>query len=145
MGLLDFIRLQDLNYPNYQDWVSRTESEIDMGYKTGVIAMSNRVVVGDIIWQPHKELPFVREIKNLRVHPAVRERYFARFLMKQAESEDKGKHDSLMLDLREDHPEKGPIMNMLLSMGYQKLCAVSLYDPNVMDIVMIKGAFSRAN
>ena len=138
LGLIDFIRMQDLHYPNYQDWVSRTEAEIDGGWKTGVLAISNGFVLGDIIWQPHKELPRVRELKNMRVDPSVRERYFARFLVKQAEAEGRGSYDTLMLDLREDHPEKRPLMYMLISMGYNEMAAISLYDPNVRDIVMIK-------
>ena len=139
LRLLDFLRIQDLNYPNYQDWVSRTEAELDKGWKTGVIALDCNRVLGDVIWQPHKQLPRVREIKNMRVHPSVRERYFARFLMKQAEVEERDYHE-LVLDLREDHLEKRPLMNMLVSMGYVKLCAVNLYDPNVRDIVMVKKA-----
>lgn len=136
--LLEFIRKQDLSYPGYQDWVARTEAEIEMGWKTGVIALSNGLVVGDIIWQPHKELNRIREIKNMRVHPLVRDRYFARFLMKQAEAESRDNYDVLMCDLREDHPEKIPLMNMLVSMGYAKIYAANLYDQNVWDIVMIK-------
>ena len=137
--LLTFIRGQDLHYPGYQDWVDKTEAEIEMGWKTGGIALSNNHLVGDLIWQPHKELRAVREIKNMRVHPSVRGRYFARFLMKQAEVEGED-YQELMIDLREDHPEKRPLMNMLVSMGYEKLCAVNLYDPNVRDIVMVKKA-----
>ena len=45
-----------------------------------------------------------------------------------------------MLDLRENHPEKMPLMNMLVSMGYVKLYAVNLYDQNVRDIVVVKKA-----
>ena len=138
--LLEFIRIQDLNYPNYQGWVSRTEAELEMGWKTGVVAVSNGVVLGDIIWQSHKELPRVREIKNLRVHPVVRGRYFARFLLRQAEIENRRDYDSLMLDLREDHPEKIAIIDILVAMGYEKLYAVNLYAPNIKDIVMLKNA-----
>lgn len=140
LRLLDFLREQDLNYPNYQDWVGRTETEIESGWKTGILAVSNGFVLGDVIWQPHKELNRIREIKNMRVHPSVRERYFARFLMKQAEAENRGDYDVLMCDLREDHPEKKTLMNMLVSMGYAELYAVNLYDPDVRDIVMIKKA-----
>ena len=136
--LIGFIREQSQGYSNYQDWVSRTEAEIDMGYKTGIIALNCNHVVGDIIWQPHKELPRIREIKNMRVHPSVRGRYFARFFMKQAEAENPGDYDELMLDLREDHPDKIPLMRMLTSMGYEKIFAASLYDSNVKDIVMVK-------
>lgn len=144
LSLLDFLRGQDLNYPNYQDWIGRTETEIEMGWKTGVLAVSNGFVLGDVIWQPHKELNRIREIKNMRVHPSVRDRYFARFLMKQAEVENRD-YDELMLDLREDHPEKKPLMNMLVSMGYAKLCAVNLYDPNIKDIIMVKRAVRATN
>jgi hypothetical protein len=134
--LIDFLRRQDLNYPGYQNWVARTEAEIEIGWKTGVIALSNDLIAGDIIWQPHKELKGVREIKNMRIHPSIR----GRFLMKQAEAENREdkNYQVLMLDLREDHPERAPLINMLMSMGYKKLCAVNLYDPSIRDIVMTK-------
>ena len=135
--LLEFIRSQNLNYPRYQDWVSRTESEIEGAYKTGVLAISNGFVVGDLIWQPHKELPKVREIKNLRIHPLVGRRYFASFLLRQAENEPGAFHE-LMVDFREDHPEMSLLERMFILTGYDRICTVNLYDPNVRDIVMIK-------
>ena len=138
--LVNFLMVQDINYPNYQDWVEKARAEIIMGWKSGVIAVSNGIILGDVIWQPHKELPRIREIKNMRVHISVRKRYFARFLMKQAEAEGRKDYDLLMCDLREDHPEKKPLIRMLTSMAYRELYAVNLYDPGVKDIVMIKKA-----
>lgn len=135
--LIDFMRKQDLNYPNYQDWVSKSELEVKMGWKTGIIAISNGYVIGNVIWQPHKEIKEVREIKNLRIHPEFRERYFARFLMKQAEVENKD-YSILMLDLREDHPDKNPLVYMLTSTDYKKNQVTNLYEPDIKDIVMIK-------
>lgn len=135
--LLDFLRTQELNYPEYQRWVERTEYEIWTGYKTGVIAVSNGLIVGDAIWQQHKELPDTREIKNIRIHPSVRERYFASFLLRQAETDGQG-FSSLVLDYREDHPDREALSGVLISMGYQKLFTANLYDPTVRDVVMVK-------
>ena len=42
-------------------------------------------LVADLLWQPHKSLDGLLEIKNIRVHPNVRLRDFGRFMLKQAE------------------------------------------------------------
>ena len=83
--LIDFLSKQSLGYPNYSDWVQRTEAELLLGYKQAVLAYSEGRLVGDIVHQPHKIIPHVREVKNIRVHPDLRERGFARFMLRQVE------------------------------------------------------------
>lgn len=34
--LVDFLIKQNLGYPRYDDWVQRTEHEIERGYKTSI-------------------------------------------------------------------------------------------------------------
>lgn len=134
-GLIDFLMKQSLNYPGYEDWVQRTESEIDIGYKKAILAFSYGHLVGDLIYQPHKELPRVREIKNERIHEDFRNRYLANFMLRQVECESPEEFDVLICDVREDREAE---ISMLRRFGYTQLATRSLYDPNIQDIIFIK-------
>jgi len=132
--LVDFLMKQSLGYPGYDDWVQRTEAELIAGYKQGIIVTSNGQVVGDCIYQPHKQLPRVREIKNMRVHPKLRRRALGYFMLKQAEVEDSKSYDALILDVR---TEQKAIISMLRMAGYTPAFKVNLHDDK-QDLVMVK-------
>lgn len=133
--LVEFILKQALGYPGYEGWVERTGYEIGSGYKHAILAFSDNRLVADTIYQPHKQLPRIMEVKNLRVHPEVEGRYFAKFMLRQAERENKGKYDALLVDVRTDRPE---IVRFLRSEGYQPLIKSPLYDTNAEDLTMVK-------
>jgi GNAT superfamily N-acetyltransferase len=133
--LTDFLAVQDLGYPAYHAWVQRTEAELVSGWKTAVCAYSEGRLVGNIVWQPHKELPGTREIKNLRVDPLVRDRGFARFMLRQAETEQAEGIDLLIGDVREGQEM---LMGTLLQTGYTPIATVNLYEPDKRDVVMVK-------
>ena len=61
--LVNFLMKQDLGYPRYEEWVQRSEHEVEKGDKTPILAFSDGQLVGDVIYQPHKQLPRLREIK----------------------------------------------------------------------------------
>ena len=133
--LVDFLIKQNLNYPNYEDWVLRTKEEIISEYKTALIGYSDNKIIANIIYQPHKQLNRIREIKNMRIHPNVRRRYVGAFLLRQAEIENRDNYDAIICDMRSNH--KG-VFNILTFMGYRPICNKSLYDPNNTDMVMMK-------
>ncbi|MBD3259814.1 hypothetical protein GF371_04270 [Candidatus Woesearchaeota archaeon] len=133
--LIDFLSLQDLGYPKYQDWVQRAEQELYGGQKTGILAFSNNRLVGDLVFQPHKELPRTRELKNIRVHPKLRGRYFANFMLRQAEIEGRDDYDLILCDARTD---QHAMINLLRISGYVPIATVQLYDGNAEDVVMAK-------
>ncbi len=133
--LIDFLIKQDLGYPNYEDWIQRAEQEINQGYKVPILAFSEGKMVGDIIYQPHKQFPRMREIKNIRVHPELRGRAFAQFMLRQAEAENKDQYDALLVDARTDQKD---IITLLLRNGYLPLGQKTLYDSNMLDVIMIK-------
>ena len=126
---------QDLGYPGYEDWVQRSEHEVEKGYKTPILAFSDGQLVGDVIYQPHKQLPRLREIKNIRVHPELRGRAFAHFMLRQAEVEARDQYDALIADARSDQKE---VIALLLHEGYLPLGQRALYDTNAVDVIMIK-------
>ena len=131
---IDFLHKQDLNYPNYDNWVQKTESELDSGYKNAILAFSGGKIVGDLVYQQHKKNPRFLELKNLRVHPEIRERNFARFMLKQVEVENQN-YDAIIIDAPSEHPE---IISFMQTEGYISLLSKPLYDDGAPDIVMIK-------
>jgi hypothetical protein len=133
--LVDFIHLQDLGYPGYHDWVARAESELLSGYKGAIIAYSEGRVVGNLIFQPHKALSTLLEIKNLRVHQKLRGRDFARFMLRQLEVEADGKYDAIIGDIRHEQKQIAAFAN---SCGFTPIATIPLYGDGKRDVVIVK-------
>tara|TARA_Y100000310_G_scaffold124700_1_gene123433 strand:- start:53432 stop:53932 length:501 start_codon:yes stop_codon:yes gene_type:complete len=134
-NLTNFLIKQNLGYPNYEDWVQRTEHQLDLGNKTPIVAYSNGNIAGNLIYQPHKELPRVREIKNLRIHPQVRRRHFAQFMLKQMELDTPQNYDAIIVDARTSQTD---IITMFLTAGYTPIATKALYDNHHQDTIMVK-------
>lgn len=132
--LKEFLLKQSLNYPNYEDWVERVMIEVDLGYKRTILAFNDNILVGNVIFQPHKNLSRIMELKNIRIHPALRRRYFGFFMLRQAEAESQD-YDAIICDTRSDRID---ILNMLKLCNYKELLRTPLYDPNLEDIVLLK-------
>ncbi|MBI3623321.1 hypothetical protein HY212_04570 [Candidatus Pacearchaeota archaeon] len=139
--LAKFLLLQPLNYPDYGDWVERARTDLLSGYKNSILAFSDGFLVGDVVYQSHKQFPRIRELKNLRVHPKLRGRYFGMFMFRQAEKENLGDFDAVICDTRSDRIE---VLNMTRLSGYQELLRAPIYDKNVEDVVMYK-SFERTS
>ena len=140
---VNFLARQSLGYPNYSDWIEKAETELLTGIKKGVIAYNNGILAGDIICQSHKDLSGalnVLELKNIRIHPEVRGRRFASFMLRQAEIEFP--HDLILVDARKDQRD---MINFLFSEGYKPIASSNLYEPDVGDIVMAKVPRNRQN
>jgi len=135
--LFGYIDGQDLGYPNYHDWTHRTYFELEIGYKTGIIAKSNSVVVGDLIFQPDKTHKRVRELKNMRIHPDLRGRGFARFMLAQAERGLGEDFDMLLCDVPET--ETSTILFME-ACGYKRIARIPIYSDDRREVVMVKAA-----
>ena len=131
-----WLHTQNLNYPFYDDWIDSTcIPEIEKNYKTAIIALNDGKIVGDFIWQSHKELPRTIEGKNMRIHPDVRERGLAYFLFKQCEAESKGHFDIMMVDIPEDQQN---VKLFLFRYGFRILYHAPLYSNGRLETVMVK-------
>jgi|SRR3989344_3249866 len=134
--LRNFLHNHELGYPRYDEWVDCTcAPEIENGYKRGIIALHENKIVGDMIWQPHKELPRTTEGKNLRIHPGVRGRGLAYFLMRQCESESRAISDTLLVDVPGDQQD---VKMFLLRYGFSVLYQAHLYDDKRLETIMVK-------
>ena len=139
--LRNFLLEQPFNYPNYEDWVERTIPEIDHGYKKTILAFSDDILVGDLIFQPHKTLTRIMELKNMRIHSDLQRRYFGFFMFRQAEAESKN-YDAIICDARSDRID---VLNLLKLCGYKEISRVPLYDSNVEDVVLLKNLKNPSN
>jgi len=134
--LSTFLHIHDLGYPNYHEWVDCVcIPEVEDGYKTALIALHGEVIVGDIIWQPHKEVGGVIEPKNLRIHPDVRKRGLAYFLMKQCEFESRKDYSVIMADFPDNQQD---MKLFLLRSGFSVLYSAPLYNDNRLETIMVK-------
>ncbi|MBU0959054.1 MAG: GNAT family N-acetyltransferase [Nanoarchaeota archaeon] len=133
--LSTFLHAQSLSYPNYADWVEKTRVELAQGDKRCIIAQSNGVLVGDCVYQQHRQFPRIREVKNMRVHEQVRGRHFATFMLRQAEVETPEEYDAMITDIRANQPG---LVEMVRTMGYSELARIPLYETNMDEVVMIK-------
>lgn len=134
--LARFLLTQALWYPRYARWVNEVcIPEIDLGQKNALIAYERGGMVGDIVWQPHKELPRTRELKNLRVDPSFRRRSLAYFLLRQAEAEDKGSFDRVVCDVDK---RQASTMKLLQFAGYKPIGEMPIYSSANTDVIFAK-------
>ena len=133
--LAKFLLLQSFNYSRYEDWIERTRAQLFSGYKSCILAFSDGVLVGDLVYQQHKQFPRLRELKNMRIDPRLQGRYFGMFMLRQAEKENSSEFDAIICDTRSDRPD---VLGMLTLAGYKVLLKAPLYDRNVEDIVLIR-------
>ena len=132
----DFLAMHDLGYPNYNRWVQRAEAEMLSGYKRTIIVISQGRVVGDLVYQPHKHLKGIAEIKNLRVNPKLNGRYFATFMLRQLEVETSRENFyAIWVDARESQKD---VIGFFASQGYAPVETLPLYEKTAREVVMLK-------
>ncbi|PIN91140.1 hypothetical protein COU57_01805 [Candidatus Pacearchaeota archaeon CG10_big_fil_rev_8_21_14_0_10_32_14] len=136
-GLIDFVLLQPLGYPHFEDWaVGVAREELLYGNKGAIVAFSDEQIVGNTIFQDHKSLKGFTEIKNARVHPSLQRRFFTPFMFRQAEAESKKEGKvGVVCDCRSD---RNDVMSFLKYCGYEEIARASLYDNYVEDVVFAK-------
>jgi GNAT superfamily N-acetyltransferase len=137
LQLEGFLHSQQLWYPDYHDWVKRTSLEIDSGYKQAIVAWGRRGdVLGDMVFQPHKQLPKTMELKNMRVNPNFRREGLASFLIRQAESE--ARKQGFERCIADADSRLKDVAGMMRYLGYQVIMSQSLYTEDNLDLVFTK-------
>ncbi len=136
--VVGFLAGQDLSYPGYKNWVERAEAEMKVGVKQFIAAYSDSTVVGDVVYQEHKALKGAVELKNIRIHPMMRDRNFARFMLRQVEIENPT--SLIVVDAREEQKE---MLSFLRSCGYFEVARASLYEDGIREVIMAKFPKSR--
>jgi RimJ/RimL family protein N-acetyltransferase len=114
------------DYPDFEDWLSRAHSQLKREEKRAVVALDSGRVAGVVLYQEHRGLPGVLELKNITVRPDVRGRHFAAFMLRNAEVE--GLRDfgcsAAVVDAKAGN---AGVRRLLLSAGYRPWTTSDLY------------------
>ncbi len=132
-----FIHEHALWYPRYDDWVEYVcIPEIDTGTKKAVVCWAEGTIVGNIIFQRHKQLPRTIELKNLRINPNMRGRGIAHFLVKQLETD--ARQQGIERVIGDTDERRKDILALMQYMGYTFIQSTSLYSQDAIDIIFMK-------
>lgn len=134
--LINFMANYPLSYPGYDAWIQRSEPELYTEYKQAVLAFSDRVLVGNIVYQKHKQLTNALEIKNMRVDEKIRRRDFGHFILKQVEAEAvKSGYNLILCDARASQVD---VISLMRFSGFREIARAPLYSSNEEDVIMGK-------
>ena len=132
-----FMRSHNWGYKGYGDWVERTRAQLLLGNKNVIQGFYEGNLIASLIYQPHRQFPRVRELKNLRV--AVPGRGIASFLLKLALTEDTKSFDAVVCDVPE---EKKLMQGILKSIGFEELARAPIYEDGRNHVILVK-SFER--
>jgi len=116
------------DYPNYTNWLDKTEDRIVSGDKRAMAAYMGKKAVGTVIYQRDPTQPTSLEIRNISVSPDARGRYIGGFLLRNAEIEA-AQNDFLgveqyVIDTKVDN---GEMIAFLQTHGYSIQAIADLY------------------
>ena len=131
--LYDFIKACPLDYPNYLTWVDKCFIELEQGYKKAFAYKINDNIVGNIIFQMHKEYPHVLELKNCRVEPEYRRQKIFTELYNLVEkyARDYG-FKSIICDT---HSDNTIMIKTMEALGFKRKGEETLYSPRLETIL----------
>lgn len=137
--MIRFLFNQKLNYPDYMLWVLQAIDELVLNRKLAFVATLDRKIVGAIVFQKHRQINWLLEIKNVYVLEEHRRLGLGKILFMMAESVARTNNLSAMVY---DIPEKAN--DPLDDFVYRKCgfnfhpIRLPLYDLSVTDTVLVK-------
>lgn len=136
LGFLEGPRLwiPRADYPDFVDWLHKAHGELRSGAKRAVVALERQEVLGSVIYQPHRALRGVLELKNISVRPDARGRLLASFLLRQAELA--GQAMGLTTVLVDAKARNEGIRRFLLSQRFRTAGTTDLYGLGAGDDVV---------
>lgn len=125
MALAPRLWIPPKDYPDEIDWGQKAYDETLSGLKRHMVLFDREEVVGDVVYQRHKQDPHVLEIKRIALQPSARGRYFASVLVQNAEIEGALEFGTTIV--RGDSKVDNPIKHFLRKRGYKKVGQTDLY------------------
>jgi ribosomal protein S18 acetylase RimI-like enzyme len=115
------------DYPDYDTWLERVHQQLCREDKQAMVAIESTRVVAAIVYQRHKELPNVLEVKNISVKPEARGRLVASFMLRNVEVEGaRGLNASrIVIDAKKDNVG---VRLFLLQHRYVPITTTDLYS-----------------
>jgi ribosomal protein S18 acetylase RimI-like enzyme len=143
-GIIDVLRRPRLyipthqNYPDFSEWLERTEADLQTGKKRAMAAYMGKTAVGSIVYRQSEEDVSVMDIRNISVTPDARGRYIGSFLLRNCEIEgavDFAQTRSVRVDTKVANSK---MVNFLKEHGYSIDTVTDLYGFNNDDVVLSK-------
>lgn len=126
------------DYPDYDDWLLRTESELAEGSKRAMVARHGGRAIGAVVYQ--KQDGATLQIKNISISPSAAGRHVGSFMLRNAEIEgsqyDFPGTNSVTVDTKLRNVE---MLEFLFTNGYQPEQVTDIYGLGAgADVVLVK-------
>lgn len=132
----EFIKDFILDYPNYNKWIEKCKKELEKGSKFGFYAVENDKIIGNIIFQMHKQEHSILEIKNFRVDSGHQRKDVGSKLYKSVEEYAKANGFSeIQIDT---HAENNDMINFLEKQGFKIRSKKYLYTLDQLEVILSK-------
>ena len=134
--LYQFIKRHHLNYPNYFSWIERCKKELEQGIKSAFCAYVSDKIVGNIIFQRHKEDNTILEIKNFRVLLKFQNQGVGSKLLLEVENFAKReKFKRMQIDTHDDNLQ---LIDFLKKKGFKIDGEAYLYTNSQVEVILSK-------
>jgi len=138
--IYSFIRAQNLDYPNYDQWAKKCYDELLLNQKKafGLIKKidGKPVIVGNIIVQTHKSDPSVLELKNGRVDPLYRKKGWFKFIYREVEKY--AIENGYKRIIADAHIDADDVIGAMKRSGFKIEAKENLYGSKSIEAVLVK-------
>ena len=140
-SVYEFVKDQNLDYPNYDLWAKKCYRELKLGYKKAfAIVVNNQKgnpkVVGSLIFQKSKKEPSVLELKNGRVDKEFREKGIFTELLVQVEKY--ALENNFKKIIGDAHFDMQDMIQIMEKRGYKIEAHENLYSSNKIEVILTK-------
>lgn len=128
------------DYPDYDNWLLKTEADIIAGSKRAMLARMNSQAIGAVIYQADGADPGTLNIRNISLSPDARGRHIGSFLVRNVEIEARRHEfpdsDQVSVDTKAANTD---MIQFLLVNGYRVQAIKDLYGLGAgLDVVLTK-------
>jgi len=114
------------DYPDFDNWLEKAHRQLKSEEKRAIVALAQGQIVGAILYQQHRSVLGMLELKTIAIRPDQRGRFIASFLLRNAEIEGMRDYatDRIWVDAKQSNQA---MRKFLLSNGYRVDRTMDLY------------------
>ena len=132
--LYEFVMGMPFDYPDYDEWVKKCYRELQLGYKQALVCLLGDEIIGNLIFQQHKEDPLSLELKNSRVNPKHRRKRVFTRLYRNVERYAIEKGFSRIVG--DTHADNNGVIKTSIRLGFHLESTERLYDGRLESILV---------
>jgi hypothetical protein len=136
--LIDFMASRNIRYPHFDDWLQKTDIQLERGDKQAYLAFSGRKLISNLVFQTCRDsgLGHLIEIKNAGTHPELRDRYIMKFMLRQLCKDHERRYDGIIGDIRADQTDT--LSYFINEEEFMPIAKTSLYEKSMEEITIFK-------